>query len=189
MGAVTHVAPVAPPPDPWRGVFAPAYAVPVGGLVGIGFATHPDSGHDLVLAVSHSGHGLFDAVTGGRLARDDDPDPEDALPDEASGLSCPGLGPIAGSRVRVAGLFGGGLRTTTEDGWSLEVAGPVRSGEGVLLSRAGREGERWIHDTARTELRAAGFSPSGLTLAVATSSDLALWTRRPLKHAMTVHQS
>ncbi|MDI9833496.1 hypothetical protein QMY38_20070 [Streptomyces sp. KAU_LT] len=189
MGAVTHVAPVAPPPDPWRGVFAPAYAVPVGGLVGIGFATHPDSGHDLVLAVSHSGHGLFDAVTGERIARDDDPDPEDALPDEASGLSCSGLGPIAGSRVRVAGLFGGGLRTTTEDGWSLEVAGKVRSGEGVLLSRAGREGERWIPDIDRTELRAAGFSPSGQTLAVATSSDLALWTRRPLKHAMTVHQS
>ncbi|MEV8544734.1 hypothetical protein [Streptomyces sp. NPDC051572] len=29
-----------------------------------------------------------------------------------------------------------------------------------------------------SELRAAGFSPSGQTLAVATSSDLSLWTRR-----------
>ncbi|WP_179199571.1 hypothetical protein [Streptomyces viridochromogenes] len=28
-----------------------------------------------------------------------------------------------------------------------------------------------------SELRAAGFSPSGLTLAVETSSDLTLWTR------------
>lgn len=28
-----------------------------------------------------------------------------------------------------------------------------------------------------SELRAAGFSPSGLTLAVATSGDLTLWTR------------
>ncbi|MFF3461318.1 hypothetical protein [Streptomyces sp. NPDC002619] len=27
-------------------------------------------------------------------------------------------------------------------------------------------------------VRAAGFSPSGQTLAVATSSDLTLWTRR-----------
>ncbi|MFB8757768.1 hypothetical protein ACFV46_09370 [Streptomyces sp. NPDC059852] len=177
---MTHVAPVVPAPEPWRGVFAPAYGVPVGGLVGIGFATHPDSGHDLVLAVSHSGHGLFDAVTGERIARDDDPDPEDALPDEASGLSCPGLGPIAGSRVRIAGLFGGGLCTTTEDGWTLEVAAPARSSERVLLSRAGQEGERrWhLYDPDCSELRTAGFSPSGQTVAVATSSDLALWTRR-----------
>ncbi len=29
-----------------------------------------------------------------------------------------------------------------------------------------------------SELRAVGFSPSGRTLAVATSSDLSLWTRR-----------
>lgn len=189
MGAVTNVTPVVPAPEPWRCVFPHAHGTPVGGLVGIGFATHPESGHDLVLAVSHSGHGLFDAVTGERIARDDDPDPEDALPDEASGLSCPGLGPVAGSRVRVAGLFGGGLRTATEDGWCLEVAGPVRSDDRVLLSRAGREGEWWIHDADCAELRAAGFSPSGQTLAVATSSDLALWTRRPPKHAMTVHQS
>lgn len=57
-------APVVPAPEPWRPVFEYEYGVPVGGLLGIGFATHPDSGHDLVMVVSRDGHGLFDAVTG-----------------------------------------------------------------------------------------------------------------------------
>ncbi|MFE5185769.1 hypothetical protein [Streptomyces sp. NPDC056628] len=180
-------APVVPAPEPWRPVFGHAYGTPVGGLVGIGFASHPDDGRDLVMAVSHTGHGLFDAVTGERIARDHDPDPEDALPDEVSDLSCPGLGPIAGRRVRIAGLFGGGSRTTTEDGWTLQVAVPARPNERVLLSReggspsVGPHGERWwhIYHADFSELRTAGFSPSGQTVAVATSSDLALWTRRP----------
>ncbi|NUS30410.1 MAG: hypothetical protein HOV92_40245 [Streptomyces sp.] len=91
-------APVLPAPEPWRPVFASC--APVGGLLGIGFATrpdsHPDSANDLVMVVSHDGHGLFDAVTGEKIARERDP---------------------------------------------------------------------------------VGFSPSGHTLAVATSSDLTLWTR------------
>ncbi|MFI6401038.1 hypothetical protein [Streptomyces sp. NPDC050548] len=39
---------------------------------------------------------------------------------------------------------------------------------------------KWTKETppaGQPEFRAAGFSPSGLTIAVATSSDLALWTR------------
>src|SRR4051794_28416416 len=34
-------APVVPAPEPWRPVFEYQYGVPVGGLLGIGFATHP----------------------------------------------------------------------------------------------------------------------------------------------------
>ncbi|MER5402951.1 hypothetical protein [Streptomyces sp. NPDC002599] len=30
-----------------------------GGLPGIGFASHPDSGHNLVMVVSYEGRGLF----------------------------------------------------------------------------------------------------------------------------------
>nr|WP_217161682.1 hypothetical protein [Streptomyces sp. AC512_CC834] len=174
-------APVVPPPEPWQSVgFAP-----VGGLLGIGFASHPDSGHDLVMVVSHDGHGLFDAVTGEKVARDRDPDPEGSTPDDAADLSCPGLGPIAGSRVHIAGLFGGGLHTTTADGWALEVVTPAWPNDRVLLSRdgglphAGPHGERWWHifHSDYSELRAAGFSPSGDTIAVATSSDLSLWAR------------
>ncbi|WP_424871997.1 hypothetical protein [Streptomyces sp. SAI-229] len=176
-------APVVPAPEPWQPVFESPYGVPVGGLLGIGFATHPGSGHDLVMVVSFDGHGLFDAVTGERLARDRDP--EDGAPDAVADLSCPGLGPVAGSRVRVAGLFGGGLHTTTADGWTLEVVTPAWPNDRVLLSsdgglpHAGPHGERWWHifHSDHSTLRAAGFSPSGRTIAVATSSDLFLWTR------------
>lgn len=176
-------APVLPAPEPWQPVFKPCAAV--GGLLGIGFASHPDNGNDLVMVVSHDGHGLFDAVTGEKIARDRDPHPEDT-PDAVADLSCPGLGPIADSRVRIAGLFGGGLHTTTADGWTLEVVTPAWPNDRVLLSRdgglphRGTYGEQWWHvfHSNYSELRAAGFSPSGQTLAVATSSDVTLWTRR-----------
>ena len=179
-------APVVPAPEPWRPVFEYEYGVPVGGLLGIGFASHPDGGHDLVMVVSRDGHGLFDAVTGEKIARDRDPDPEDSTPEAVTDLSCPGLGPVAGSRVRIAGLFGGGLHTITADSWILEVVTPAWPNDRVLLSRdgglphSGPHGERWWHifHSNYSELRAFGFSPSGQTLAVATSSDLSLWTRR-----------
>ncbi|MET9501104.1 hypothetical protein ABZY42_05105 [Streptomyces sp. NPDC006622] len=176
-------APVVPAPPPWRPVLGSCAAV--GGLLGIGFAVHPDSGDDLVMVVSHDGHGLFDAVTGEKIARDRDPAPQDSTPDESDDLSCPGLGPIAGRRVRIAGLFGGGLHTGTADGWTVEVVQPAWPSERVLLSRhdavphRGRHGETWWHilHANYSTFRAAGFSPSGRTLAVATSSDLTLWNR------------
>ncbi|MFF7170092.1 hypothetical protein [Streptomyces pseudovenezuelae] len=177
--------PVLPAPAPWQPVFDSCAAV--GGLLGIGFATHPDSGHDLVMVVSTDGHGLFDAVTGEKVARDRDPDPESCTPDAAPDLTCPGLGPIAGRRVHIAGLFGGGLHATTADGWHVEVVSPAWPHHRVLLSRGSGmphrdpHGERWWHvfHSHGSEHRAAGFSPSGRTLAVATSSDVTLWTRAP----------
>ncbi|WP_405517217.1 hypothetical protein [Streptomyces canus] len=177
--------PVLPAPAPWQPVFEPCAAV--GGLLGIGFATHPDSGNDLLMVVSTAGHGLFDAVTGERIARDRDPDPETGTPDAAADLTCPGLGPVAGSRVHIAGVYGGGLHSTTADGWHVEVVSPVWPNDRVLLSlgsgmpHRGPHGERWWHvfHSDYSELRAVGFSPSGRTLAVATSSDVTLWRRPP----------
>ncbi|MEU6378369.1 hypothetical protein [Streptomyces sp. NPDC046909] len=181
--------PVLPAPAPWRPVFAPC--APVGGLLGIGFGSHPGTGHDLVMVVSHNGIGLFDAVTGERVARepDADPYPEDGPEGAAPELTYPGPGPLAGTRVAVAGLFGGGLNSTSGDGWSVDVVAPAWPNERVLLSHGsglphpGPHGERWWHvfHSHYSELRATGFSPSGQTLAVATSSDLTLWTRRPPK--------
>lgn len=48
-------APVLPAPEPWRPVFEYEYGVPVGGILEIGFASHPENGHDLVMVVSHDG--------------------------------------------------------------------------------------------------------------------------------------
>ncbi|MEU4488707.1 hypothetical protein AB0H94_28140 [Streptomyces purpurascens] len=173
-----------PAPTPWHPTLD--RRIPIGGLLGIGFGTAPGTGKDLAMVVSVDGHGLFDTVTGEKLARDRDPDPDDSTPDTSPDLSCPGLGPLAGTRVRIAGRFGGGLHTTSSDGWSVEVVSPEWPHHRVLLSKdggmphSGPHGERWWHifDSHYSELRTVGFSPSGRTLAVATSSDLTLWTRR-----------
>ena len=83
-----------------------------------------------------------------------------------------------------AGLFGGGLHTTSGDGWSLDVVTPEWPNERVLLSTHGGAchgelGKSWWHifHATYSTVRTAGFSPSGRTLAVATSSDITLWTR------------
>ncbi|MFF7725480.1 hypothetical protein [Streptomyces sp. NPDC008001] len=175
-------APVVPAPSPWRQVYD--YRIAVGGLLGIGFAVDPRSGHDLVMTVSTSGHGLFDAVTGEKIARDRDPADDSCTPEDTPDLTCPGLGPVAGSRIHIAGLFGGGLHAGTGDGWTVTVVSPEWPCHRVLLARAGglprgAHEENWWHvlHADYSEFRAAGFSPSGHTLAVATSSDLTLWTR------------
>ncbi|GGS99504.1 hypothetical protein GCM10010286_25490 [Streptomyces toxytricini] len=174
---------VMPAPAPWQ----PLGSIAVGGLLGVGFATDPARGRDLVMVVSSAGHGLFDAVTGEGIARDRDPDPAHSTPDAHPDLVCPGLGPLAGTPVRISGLFGGGLHRTTPDGWTLDVVSPDWPHDRVILSadggaNSGPPGGTWWHvfHSERSELRAAGFSPSGLALAVATSSDLTLWTRPEL---------
>ncbi|MFI1970188.1 hypothetical protein BLA24_12810 [Streptomyces cinnamoneus] len=175
-------APVTPAPEPWRPVLE--HGTPIGGLLGIGFAVDPGTGHDLVMVVSSGGHGLFDAVTGEKTARDRDPDPKTCTPDAHPDLACPGLGPVAGTPVRIAGLFGGGLHGTTADGWTVDVVSPEWPRDRVILSvdggaHDGPPGGTWWHlfHSDHSQLRATGFSPSGRTLAVATSSGLALWTR------------
>lgn len=60
-------APVVPAPEPWRPVFEYEYGVPVGGLLGIGFATDPGTGHDLVMVVSSDGHGAATSLCGPAL--------------------------------------------------------------------------------------------------------------------------
>lgn len=110
-------APVMPAPSSWRLVLE----APVGGLQGIGFAADPISGNDLVMVVSLDGHGLFDAFTGEKIARDRDPDPDSSTPDADPDLACPGLGPLAGQRIRIAGLFGGDSHAT------MMTAGPSTS--------------------------------------------------------------
>lgn len=169
-------APVSPPPAPWRPSQRPV--IRAGGLIGAGFATHPETGADLLLVASHNGLGLIDPVTGERLARDD----EDMIgwPDDAD-LTCPGIGPVAGTRVPMAGLLGGGLHRTAGGGWTVHVVAPAWPAERVLLSADGNpwHNDAWwhIHHADVTELRAAGFSPSGSTLIVATTGDVTLWVR------------
>lgn len=119
-------------------------------------------------------HAAHPAERRGRLTlqRVEDGAAPGAFPD----LACPGLGPVVGTQVRIAGLWGGGLHATTPDGWSLDVVVLEWPNERVLLSANGGiyrdpPGHGWGHvfHCDYSTFRAAGFFSSGRTLAVATS--------------------
>lgn len=162
-------------PNPWQALPGLPSYIAIGGLQGVGFGVHPETGADLLMVVSMDGFGLIDTQTGTKMARDRDPDPEVATltgPD----LARPGIGVLAGARVPIAGLFGGGLHAPTDDGWTVDVVAPEWPHQRVILSadggrNEGPPGSTWWHvfnDEQHGELRAAGFSPSGSTLVVAT---------------------
>ena len=152
------------------GVFA------VGGLRAVGF----DRVTELLLVISSSGRGVIDCRTGSKVARDS----EEYTKDEQY-LEAEGIGPLAGRMLTMAGLLGGGLPKSTSDGWSVEVvalAWPM--GDILLLEPFSTLYEclrgkpsRFHKIGSESELRAVGFSYSGLSFIVATSSDIAVFSR------------
>lgn len=106
------------PPAPWK-----IFSYAVGGLSCVGYA--PDS--DLLLALSPTGRGVFDCLSGERVARQrvDEAGDWDIL--DRRRLTAPGIGPLDGKSIRVAGIWGGGLPVMSPDGWEL--------GTGISLSR------------------------------------------------------
>ena len=95
----------------------------VGGLVAAGF----DRTGDWLLAISHSGRGVFSTRTWERVARDS----ELAYPEEGKGI---GIGPIEGQLINVTGIDydSGELELTSPDGrWHLEYESGTISVEGA----------------------------------------------------------
>jgi hypothetical protein len=163
-------APCEEPPLPWRRIAAHA----VGGLLAVGFAENSDT----LLVVSHQGRGVFDCITGQRVARDREEDGYDPFRLEALGI-----GPLADKPIRMSGLDGGGLPESTADGWRVERLTLQWPLESLLLTPPGS----WIygviygkpHEFTKvfedSEIRAWGFSPTGRTLLLATSSDMVIY--------------
>jgi hypothetical protein len=144
--------------------------LPVGGLTEIGFAQ--DERYLLVL--SWQGRRVVDTTTGQKVARDPEA-PCDGLPWlNGQSKSINGIGPIEGEAVHCVGLWGGTL--------------PVSSGRFTVGANRRAEGEdvtladnvahtSQVLQSAITEIRAMGFSPSGDLLVVATSSDVQILRR------------
>lgn len=160
------------PPKPWHKVGA----VAVGGLRAVGFGRESE----LLLVVSSSGRGVVDCLSGLKVARDD----EEYFEDERY-LEARGIGPLDGQTLHMSGLLGGGLPNSTSDGWSIALVTldwPVHE---VLLL----EPFASLYDSLRgkpslfhkigadSEVRACGFSHSGRSLIVATSSDITVFGR------------
>jgi hypothetical protein len=166
------------PPAAWQRRAAHA----VGGLTDVGFGR----GTDLLLVVSSNGRGVFDCLTGFRVARDPSmPEPGEDDWQDTHELDAKGIGPLAGQIVRTSGLAGGALALTTADGWTAERLVLDWPEESLLLMQPGS----WIYETrpgrsaeftkvaVESELRAWGFSPTGKSLVVATSSDVTIFSR------------
>lgn len=163
--------PVSRPPAPWR----KATCAAVGGLWEVGFA--PES--DLLLVVSAQGRAVFDCSTGERVARDR-AEPADSWYSEFS-LSAIGIDPLHDVRINLAGLHGGGLTQFTRDGWWVDTLTLEWPEHHLLLGGPGS----WLFDQSSTfyklavelEVRAFGFSETGRSLVLATSSDVGIWHR------------
>jgi hypothetical protein len=151
--------------------------VAVGGLWHVGFA--PQS--DLLLAISSSGRGVIDCTTGTRIARDD----SEYYPDIPS-LEGEGIGPLDGINIRLAGGEGGGLTRGTFDGWGIELHPLSWPDEELFLCPPGQsmlwhppkeEPTLFKLKPLPSTLVAYGFSPTGLSLVIATSSDIEIFRR------------
>jgi hypothetical protein len=158
---------------PWQrlGVLA------VGGLWYVGFADRSD----LLLLISSAGRGVVDCMSAQKLARDDS---EYYL--DAGSLEADGIGPLEGQIVRVAGPEGGGLTRATTDGWGIELH-PISWPEEELFLCPPGHTMLWEPPGSKpaliklrplpSTLVAYGFSPTGKSLVIATSSDVEIYGR------------
>lgn len=162
-----------PPPQPWKRVTS----VAVGGLEAVGFAENSE----LLLVISTSGRGLFESSTGECIARDRKPPMHDCDWYDTVRLSALGIGPLANTPIKIAGLYGGGLRVSTEDGWQLSVIAPIWPDHRVILSPPFQSLYTNLAASVQVfedyHIRAYGFSETGRSFVIATSSDVTLFSR------------
>ena len=142
----------------------------VGGLFQVGYA----SGSDLLLVLSSQGRGIFDCVTGKKLARDYE-EAYDFF--DRIRLTATGFGPLEGQTVKMAGLMGGGLPMSTADGWGLEVQARAWPTHSFFLTAPGSREPLCLGDDGACEYRACGFSETGRSFIFATSCELSIFAR------------
>ena len=123
----------------------------------------------MLLVVSHEGRGVYDCLSGQRVALDKN---EDIWPDhDKDANTFSGVGPLLGVRIKTHGLYGGdGLVKQNHDGDRLTMH------EDELWLEPVRGERELVLDLSKSEVRAHGFSPTGKSFVVGTSTDLAIWT-------------
>lgn len=158
---------------PWR-----YRAHPVGGLWAVGFGP----GTDLLLVLSVSGRGVFDCLSGERVARDpQDDDVATAANYDKSEETLLGIGPLAGVPISMCGSSGGfstrrALPVSSTDGWSVATLRSRNTAhERVAVRAPGTDQSFPLFDAE--EVRAMGFSPTGRSLIVAEPHTLSVWSR------------
>lgn len=149
----------------------------VGGLFAVGFG----SGLDLILVVSHDGRGIFNSLIGELIARDEKPPAKSwfsEVPYQAIGI-----GPLEGQSIPLAGIHGRGLLRFTRSGWSLDVICLDWPDNVVFLQPPMKDilienqSQGCVRIDEPEEIRAVGFSETGQSFIIATSSDITFYAR------------
>jgi hypothetical protein len=173
IDAALSAATVAVHAGPWQQVTVLA----VGGLTALGF----DRASDTMLVTSASGQSVIDAPTATILNRNRDNDGLDTSAPKGTRLDHP-----ADERFDMAGLFGGGLRFVTDDGWSVEtirgccVLHPANASIhflGPKWDSSSKDATFHLLDRGGEDIRTFGFSWTGRTMVVATPIALSIWAR------------
>jgi hypothetical protein len=141
----------------------------IGGLVNVGYS----SMEDYLLVLSWQGQGLFDCVKGEKIARISN-DAEWAKDFNDSTYSITGFDILSGKEIVTSGLYGGNrLIKSTADGWSLSKS----VADHILLVSPGGQQSSIVYDNDFFEVKAFGFSETGLSFVIATGGDLVIYSR------------
>lgn len=168
--------PESAPPKPW----VKKFKFDRSGLLEIGFA----ESSDLLLLVSWDDRVVLDCLTGAVLAREGHKEIGD-WHDEFNSW-CLGIGPISRCRIRIAGLWGGGLCCYTEDSWCLRVFNSENCRDAfVILEPPNLDFTDPDEASSCTRLeiptldtfRACGFSPTGKSIVAADASGVIVYGR------------
>lgn len=144
--------------------------LPVGGTTEIGFSQN----ECFLLVVSWQGRGVIDTTTGQKVARDPEEPRGDCPWLDEKNKSVIGIGPIKGETIQCVGLWGGGLPTHSRS-FAVRVSAQAGGEDVTLLNTETNSSE--VLQTAITDIRAMGFSPSGDLVVIATSSDVEILRR------------
>lgn len=153
----------------------------VGGLENIGYA--PDQ--DYVIVLSSQGQGIFDCLSGERIARlNNDSDWWEKF--DRTNNSIVGFDILDGVNIITFGIYSkDDLRKSTKDGWRLEFSphqidanesSKIHSQE-IYLALPEINHKEVIYKDGPCELRAFGFSDTGKSLIVASSCELIIYSR------------
>ena len=156
--------------------------VVVGGLIAVGFFEDRESPNlDMLLAVGSRGQTIIDCQSGNVVYRNRNQDGYDH--DTLTAWDLSGGNP---DPVRMSGVGGGGLKRFTSDGWSVEAI-PVKwpifyyvlqhPGSSVFSDyKLGRKPKFDLLENDYQQM-AWGFSNSGNSLLLTSSSDIIIWSR------------
>jgi hypothetical protein len=159
-------------PDPWKLV----ETFVVGGLRSVGF----DRESEDLLVVSLQGRSVIDCLTGEKVARD-----YEEYYENEKRLEAQGIGILSERIIRMSGMFGGGLPRITKDGWQLECVTLKWPEQMLILLPPSSDlyGSVTGHPDTMTKIfedsciRAYGFSYTGRSLIIATTSDVTVYGR------------